>query len=311
MRRSWKLWLEENTRWPIQSSQEALEGNVVSRGGWLSLKEDRQDQWLQNPLGPSLPKEVIHFTKNVPRQPQRQAPKKKKGPGEPPVGSQWCHAPTQNAHKSGLLWGNFMGALVSAPSLPGGQVGVTAPVGTPPIPPTCPSLPALGLLQPIITRSAWLYGLLEMGDQAARGSPLKGTRESSQQDLFLLRGLERRPPQKTLMPRPLQRPSQLPGSPSGPISLHIPCQQSFSCSLRLLEQNTNCSLWLPSICVVHGLPRLSQTPCPTPQAGCNNFPTITPIHTTPSLASEPPQMLVPLSGTLIPPSLSDHSPLAV
>lgn len=51
MRRSWKLWLEENTRWPIQSSQEALEGNVVSRGGWLSLKEDRQDQWLQNPLG--------------------------------------------------------------------------------------------------------------------------------------------------------------------------------------------------------------------------------------------------------------------
>lgn len=142
IRRSWKLWLEENSRWPIQSSQEALEGNVVSRGGWLSLKEDRQDQWLQNQWGPSLPKEVIHFTKNVPRQPQRQAPKKKKGPGEPPVGSQRCHAPTQNAHKSGQLWGNFMGALVSAPSLPGDQVGVTAPVGTPPIPPHVPaSLP--------------------------------------------------------------------------------------------------------------------------------------------------------------------------
>ena len=270
------------------------------------MKEDRQGQWLQNPLGPSLPK-GIHFTRNVPRQPQRQAPKKKKGPGGPPVGSQGCHAPTQHAHKNSLLQGNFMGVLVSAPSPPGGQVGVISPVGTPPIPPHVPSLPALGLSQPIITRSAWLYGLLEMGDQAARGSPLKGTRESSQQDLFLLRGLERRPPQKTLMPRPLQTPSQHPGSPPGPISVHVPCQQSFSCSLRLLEQNT----WPPSICVVHGLPRLSQHPCPTPQAGCNNFPTITPMHTTPSLASEPPQMLVPLSGTLIPPSLSDHSPLAV
>lgn len=66
-----------------------------------------------------------------------------------------------------------MGALVSAPSLPGSQADVTAPVGQQHLthPLHIPGLPALGLWQPIITHSAWLYGLQEMGDQAVIGVP--------------------------------------------------------------------------------------------------------------------------------------------
>lgn len=110
MRRSWKLWLEENTRWPIQSSQEALEGNVVSRGGWLSLKEDRQDQWLQNPLGPSLPKEVIHFTKNVYLDNHRDRPqRRKKGQGSPQLAPSDVmpppRMPIKVACSGAILWG--------------------------------------------------------------------------------------------------------------------------------------------------------------------------------------------------------------
>ena len=50
IQRSWKLWLEGNSRQPLQSAQEALKGNTVSGGGWLSLKECWQGQWLQKPL---------------------------------------------------------------------------------------------------------------------------------------------------------------------------------------------------------------------------------------------------------------------
>lgn len=117
-----------------------------SRVGWLCLKDDQYSHWLRNPLGPSIPKEGIHFTKNVPPQPQRQAPKKTKGWQAP----DWLlvmSCPTQNACKRCLLWGDFMGALVSAPSLLGSQAGMTAPVSQqhPTRPLHIRSLPALGL----------------------------------------------------------------------------------------------------------------------------------------------------------------------
>lgn len=65
-----------------------------------------------------------------------------------------------------------MGALVSAPSLLGSRAGVTASAGRhPPPPPSVPSLPALGLLQPIITRSTGFMGSRRWGTRRQEEVP--------------------------------------------------------------------------------------------------------------------------------------------
>lgn len=77
---------EGNSRRPIQSAREDLE--VGNRGWLVRLKEDQHSQWLQNPLGPSVPKEGNHVPKTYIDNRQREALEETKGQGEPPAGAQ-------------------------------------------------------------------------------------------------------------------------------------------------------------------------------------------------------------------------------
>lgn len=110
-----------------------LKGNTVSGGGWLSLKECWQGQWLQKPL-------VQAFQKKPSTLPgmyldnHRTSPAEEKGLGSPRLAPDDVMPPPRMPVKA-VCFGQLMGALVSAPSLPGCQAGMTAPVDTPPPPP--------------------------------------------------------------------------------------------------------------------------------------------------------------------------------
>lgn len=144
-------------------------------------------------------------------------------------------------------------------------------------PPSRPQPPCPGPLTAYNYPQYWLYGLLEMGDQAAGGSSLKGTQEifnrASPHPLHW--GLREQtwqpPPPMPALHRPSPSPQALSDWPhrSTPATKPLAGPQG---------QNANCSLWPPSLCVVWDLPHLSQSPCPPP---------LFLSHTTPHLPQPP------------------------
>ena len=134
---------------------------------------------------------------------------RKKGWGSPQLAPDDVMPPPRMPVKavcSGQLYGG-PGVCTFPPWLPGRR---DSSCRHPPTPSHhVPSLPALGLSQPIITHSPGFNGLPEMGDQASRGSSLKRTQESSHGASSSLpsEGLQKPTPWRPMVPRPLKIPS--------------------------------------------------------------------------------------------------------
>lgn len=186
---------------------------------------------------------------------------------------------------------------MSAPSLgqPGRRDGSCWLAPHPP--PSRPQPPCPGPLAACNYPQYWLYGLLEMGDQAARGSSLKGTQESFQcpptHTHTHTRGAARGAVQVAPLMPGLHTPSPAPRpSLTGPGCTHTPCQPALSGS-----PGTTYRL----------LPVASKSLCGLGSASPLSAPRPPPFPVTPPTGPEPPQMPVPLPGTLNPP-FSAHPP---
>ena len=174
IQRSWKLWLEGNSRQPLQSAQEALKGNTVSGGGWLSLKECWQGQWLQNPLVQAFQKKPSTLPGMYLDNHRDKSQGRKKGWGSPRLAPDDVMPTPRMPVKavcSGQLYGD-LGVCTFPPWLPGRRDSSCRHTPPPPLPPhRVHRLPALGLSQPIITHNPGFMGSQKWGTRQQEEVP--------------------------------------------------------------------------------------------------------------------------------------------
>lgn len=196
---------------PLQSAQEVLKGNTVSGGGWLSLKECWQGQWLQNPLVQAFQKKPSTLPGMYLDNHRDKSQGRKKGWGSPRLAPDDVMPPPRMPVKavcSGQLYGG-LGVCTFPPWLPGRRDSSCRHTPPPPLPPHhVPSLPALGLSQPIITHNPGFMGSQKWGTRQQEEVPWKGpknppTKASSSPTS---EGLWEQTPWRPMVPRPLQIP---------------------------------------------------------------------------------------------------------
>lgn len=115
---TWMLWLSGKLR-QLYSLPRRPETGMWDSGVGLACK--------RHGPGPAHPLGCSHSRRRHGRhQEWTSTTTEKKRAGLAPDWLKVMSCPTQNACKSSLLWGDFMGALLSAPSLPGSQTSMLA-----------------------------------------------------------------------------------------------------------------------------------------------------------------------------------------